>query len=83
MKKSVKKGAVKKTSGKTRITKAISKTIRKKKSRTLNVGQDEIFEMVRVRAYDLYCSRNSGSGDEMSDWVKAEQLVRKDLGLGI
>jgi hypothetical protein len=36
------------------------------------VTEDEIGE----RAYEIYCARNGGSGDELDDWLKAEAELR-------
>lgn len=30
-------------------------------------------DQIQVRAYELYLARNGGPGDELSDWVSAEQ----------
>lgn len=34
----------------------------------LQATEDEI----RKRAYEIYCARNGGPGNEMEDWLKAE-----------
>ena len=36
------------------------------------VNADEI----RLRAYEIYCSRGAGEGDALTDWFRAEQDVR-------
>ena len=36
-------------------------------------SQDEI----RKRAYEIYCSRNGGLGNEVDDWLKAESELRQ------
>lgn len=33
-------------------------------------------EQIRTRAYLLYCERNGGPGDEISDWLQAERELR-------
>lgn len=37
-------------------------------------AQDD--EEVRTRAYEIYLSRGGSDGDELSDWLSAEQQVR-------
>ncbi|MGO9057363.1 MAG: DUF2934 domain-containing protein [Candidatus Binataceae bacterium] len=32
---------------------------------------------IRNRAYEIYCARNGGPGDELSDWLKAEAELRE------
>jgi len=34
-------------------------------------------DMIRNRAYEIYCARNGGPGDERSDWLKAEAELRE------
>lgn len=34
-------------------------------------------EEVRTRAYEIYLSRGGSDGDEVSDWLSAEQQVRR------
>ncbi len=40
-------------------------------------SQDEI----RERAYEIYCARNGGLGNEMDDWLKAESELRQGRAL--
>ena len=40
-------------------------------------SQDEI----RERAYEIYCARNGGPGNEMDDWLKAESELRQGRAL--
>jgi len=32
-------------------------------------------EIIRLRAYEVYCARNGGAGDELSDWLAAEREI--------
>ena len=48
---------------------------------TLNVSNDKVFEMIRQRAYDMYCKRGRTNGNDFNDWVEAEKQVKKELGL--
>lgn len=33
-------------------------------------------EQIRCRAYEIYCDRNGGPGDALSDWLAAENELR-------
>ncbi|MBN8705564.1 MAG: DUF2934 domain-containing protein [Bacteroidetes bacterium] len=61
-----KKEVVKKESSKVTETKA---TVKPGKSTSVKVTHDQI----AARAYEIYLSREQDLGDEMADWVKAEQ----------
>jgi hypothetical protein len=37
-------------------------------------------EEIRRRAYELYLSRGGANGDDLSDWLEAERLVRSRRG---
>ena len=37
-------------------------------------------EEIRRRAYELYLSRGGANGDDVSDWLEAERLVRSRRG---
>ena len=37
---------------------------------------DEVEERIRLKAYEIYCSRNGGEGSAMDDWLAAEREVR-------
>lgn len=37
-------------------------------------------EEIRVRAYELYLARGGVNGDDLSDWLEAERLVRSRRG---
>lgn len=37
-------------------------------------------EEIRRRAYELYLSRGGANGDDLSDWLEAERLVRSQRG---
>jgi hypothetical protein len=32
---------------------------------------------IRKRAYEIYCTRNGGPGDEVDDWLKAETDLKE------
>jgi hypothetical protein len=37
---------------------------------------------IRIRAYELYCSRGAAEGDALSDWLTAEREARVAQALG-
>jgi hypothetical protein len=41
---------------------------------------ENIEEEIRRRAYELYLSRGGANGDDLSDWLEAERLVRSQRG---
>jgi len=51
------------------------------RSNTKNITSEDMYKMIRVRAYEVYCKRGNTPGDATSDWLKAERLVKRELGL--
>jgi len=47
------------------------KTVKPEKSAAVKVSHDQI----AAKAYEIYLSRDNHPGDELSDWIKAEQLL--------
>lgn len=43
----------------------------------------ELYEMTRVKAYEVYCNRvkSNKPGDAAGDWLYAERLLKKDINL--
>ena len=41
-----------------------------------NFRPDETEQEIRIRAYELYLSRGGADGDDLSDWLEAERIVR-------
>lgn len=44
------------------------------------IAPDDAQEEIRIRAYELYLSRGGANGDDLSDWLEAERLVRSRRG---
>jgi HSP20 family protein len=42
---------------------------------------DKIHQSIRERAYQLFHDRDRNSGDEVSDWLKAESEILTDINL--
>lgn len=49
---------------------------------TLSKGasKDKVREMVQKKAYELYQKRGCTPGNDLSDWLTAEKLVKQELG---
>lgn len=46
----------------------------------MNYGE-ELHELITKRAHELSQQRRNGSGDEFSDWLRAEQEIMQELSL--
>jgi len=45
-----------------------------------SAAPENIEDEIRRRAYELYLSRGGANGDDLSDWLEAERLVRSRRG---
>ena len=36
----------------------------------------ELKQEIRIRAYEIYCTRDSASATALDDWLKAEQEIK-------
>ncbi|MFH1875080.1 MAG: hypothetical protein ABH859_07880 [Pseudomonadota bacterium] len=70
---------------KTADTTNVDATAAKRKGPKVAYTTEEIADMVRTRAYYLYCERQNTNcacaTDHTHDWLTAETLVRNELGL--
>jgi len=48
----------------------------------LTISDEELYERVAQRAYQLYQERGEEPGDDLADWLTAEQLVKAELRHG-
>ena len=48
-------------------------------SRSSNTGitKDQLTEMIRKKAYELYEKRGRKSGHSMNDWLEAERIIKQ------
>jgi hypothetical protein len=46
---------------------------------SLTISDDELYERVARRAYQLYQQRGEEPGNDLADWLAAEQLVKAEL----
>lgn len=53
----------------------------KRNKSALNISNDKLFELIKKRAYDIYCRKGHSHGHDMKDWLEAEKQVKKELGL--
>jgi len=58
-----------------------TKTAVKKNSakRSKFYSAEEIYQLIQDKAYTLYCKRDKSNGDQTSDWLIAENQVKKEL----
>ena len=40
----------------------------------------EVYDLIALRAYEIYQQRGGGAGDELGDWLTAEAEVLTSLG---
>jgi len=41
-----------------------------------DLSQDELNQMIQKKAYELYEKRGRVSGNEWSDWLEAEKIIK-------
>jgi hypothetical protein len=46
------------------------------------ISDQELYERVARKAYELYQQRGEAPGDDFADWLLAERLVREELRHG-
>ena len=56
------------------------KTVKKTKTEK-KLTADEFIARVRMKAYELYEKRGYTHGKDLDDWLEAEQIVKKELGI--
>lgn len=62
--------------------KVVATSVKKNTGRkSVSITPDRMNELIRVKAFEIYCRRGTKPGDELSDWQKAEKEVKKELGL--
>ena len=42
-----------------------------------SIPQDQLTDMIRKKAYELYEKRGKKSGQDMSNWLEAERLIKQ------
>ena len=56
------------------------KTAQKTKTER-KISADEFIARVRMKAYELYEKRGFSHGQDLDDWLEAERIVKKELGI--
>ena len=46
-----------------------------------DVAPDEYIELVRKKAHQLYEDRGGADGRDLDDWLEAERIIRRHLGI--
>jgi hypothetical protein len=72
---------------KSETTRAATSATRKKEKTTsenaqpsrLTLSDEELYERVAYKAYELYQQRGEEHGHDLNDWLTAEHLVREEL----
>lgn len=44
-----------------------------------NMSPHQIAELIKKKAFEVYCKRGNKPGDATSDWLTAEKQVREEL----
>ena len=42
-----------------------------------SIPQDQLTDMIRKKAYELYEKRGKKSGQDMNNWLEAERIIRQ------
>lgn len=58
-----------------------TKRLKKENPKASQLPPERIAQMIQEKAYELYCQRGCQPGHEMSDWIKAEEAIKHELGL--
>ncbi|MDP2921718.1 MAG: DUF2934 domain-containing protein [Candidatus Omnitrophota bacterium] len=45
------------------------------------VSKEEFMQRVQKKAYELYVKRGNRSGNDLEDWLKAERIVKDEIGV--
>jgi hypothetical protein len=49
------------------------------RSQRPRISDQELYERVARKAYELYQQRGEAPGDDLADWLLAERLVQEEL----
>jgi hypothetical protein len=49
------------------------------RSQQPRISDQELYERVARKAYELYQQRGEAPGDDLADWLLAERLVQEEL----
>ncbi len=57
---------------------ARKKSVPAKKKKSKKVSKEEMRELVRGRAQELYEKRGGKNGDQVGDWLEAEKQIKSE-----
>ena len=46
---------------------------------SMSIPQDQLTNMIRKKAYELYEKRGKKSGQDMNNWLEAERIVKQKI----
>ena len=46
---------------------------------SMSIPQDQLTNMIRKKAYELYEKRGKKSGQDMNNWLEAERLIKQKI----
>ena len=44
-----------------------------------SIPQDQLTDMIRKKAYELYEKRGKKSGQDMNNWLEAEKIIKQKV----
>jgi len=45
----------------------------------MSIPQDQLTDMIRKKAYELYAKRGKKSGHDMDNWLEAERVIKQKI----
>ena len=45
----------------------------------MSIPQDQLTNMIRKKAYELYEKRGKKSGQDMANWLEAERMIKQKV----
>ena len=45
----------------------------------VSISQDQLTDMIRKKAYELYEKRGKKSGCDMDNWLEAERMIKQKI----
>lgn len=58
---------------------ATKETTTARKSRAIDFNSPAIRQQIETKAYELYEKRGYSHGNDLQDWLDAEQIIRREL----
>ena len=45
----------------------------------ISIPQDQLSDMIRKKAYELYAKRGKKPGHDMDNWLEAERMIKQKI----